>query len=133
MEGEAPSIRDLRAFGLVMAAAVALVFGALLPWLFARPWPVWPWVVAALLAAWALAHPRSLRPFRAAWMRFAEVIGAVNNRILLGLVFFVLITPIGLVRRLTSRDGLGRAFEPRAASYRKTKARRGADSLERPF
>jgi hypothetical protein len=66
-------------------------------------------------------------------MKFAEVIGHVNNHIVLGVVFFALITPFGWVRRLFGRDPMARRYDADAPSYRKPKGRRSPDSLERPF
>ena len=133
MQAQAPGPHALRAFGLVLGAMFAAIFGLLLPAVLGRPWPLWPWLVLAALAAWALVHPASLRLPHAAWMRIGHVLGAVNNRILLGLVFFLMITPVGLLRRLFGKDPMQRRFDPKAASYRATSARRPPSSMERPF
>ena len=41
-----PNRKELRIFGLTMAGAIGGFFGLLVPWLFDRVWPVWPWFVA---------------------------------------------------------------------------------------
>jgi len=51
----------LREFGFVMAGAIAGVFGILLPWLFDRAWPLWPWPIALLFLIAGLFFPASLR------------------------------------------------------------------------
>lgn len=56
----------------------------------------------SLLAA--LVVPGRLEPVRLAWMKLGEVIGRVTTPILMAIVYFVVVTPIGLVRR---------AFTPR--------------------
>ena len=124
----------LRSFGLVMAGAVTLLFGLGFPWLGGRPYPVWPWAVAAVLVAWALVWPAGLAPAHRAWMAAAHVLGWLNTRLILGLVFFVVLTPIGLVMRLAGRDPMHRRFEPGLATYRVPRARPPEPSdLERPF
>lgn len=125
--------KELRSFALVTGGMFAAIFGLLLPWVFGLQWPLWPWLVCGVLAAWGLAHPASLKPVHAAWMTFAEVLGHVNNRIVLGVVFFALITPFGWLRRLVGRDPMARRYELDASSYRKPKGKRPPDSLERPF
>ena len=55
-------ITELRKFGFVMAGAIAVVFGLVLPWIFNRPWPTWPFAVAGVFAAFALVWPRALDP-----------------------------------------------------------------------
>ena len=42
-----PAEGKLRKFGLVFASGMRMIFGLLLPWLFDRPWPLWPWIAAA--------------------------------------------------------------------------------------
>jgi hypothetical protein len=61
-------------------------------------------------------------------MFFAIVLGWVNTRLLLGLFFFLLVTPVGLVLRLVRRDPLDRKFDASAATYWK---RRGPQRFER--
>ena len=49
------------------------------------------------------------------WSRFSLVLAAVSNRVLLGIVFFVVLTPMALIRRLGRKSGL-RRFDPNAGS-----------------
>ena len=85
-------------------------------------------VVAGLLV------PVAARAFHVAWMRFAVALGHVNSRILLTLVYYLVVTPYGIVSRLVRRDPLrrrGRAEE----SYwveRKT-TRQAREGFERLF
>ena len=125
--------KQLRTFALTTGALFAAIFGVLLPWLFGLKWPLWPWVLCLILATWGMAHPASLRPVHAWWMRFAEALGWVNNRLILGALFFALITPMGWVRRRLGGDPMTRRYDASTATYRKPKDRRSRESLERPF
>jgi hypothetical protein len=49
---------------------------------------------------------RFFAPLRAAWYKFSYVSGTVSSSVLLALVFFLLVTPVGLVRRLLRKDSL---------------------------
>lgn len=109
-----PTVRDLRNFGWTFAG-VALVFGLLLLW---RGRPSAPWFLGAsavFLALGAVA-PGLLRPAFGPWMKFAEFLGYVNTRILLGVFFFIGMTPIGLVMRLAGKDPMQRTFR-KSGSY----------------
>ena len=65
-------------------------------------------VLGLLLVVLAVTYPRALvRPNRM-WMWFAEVLAYVSTRVILGVVFFVVVTPIGVMKRLTGWDPLGR-------------------------
>ena len=59
-----------RSFGLTFAAILLVLFGLLIPWLFSLGWPLWPWVVAIILAAMALLKPSWLWWVYKPWMIF---------------------------------------------------------------
>lgn len=132
----------LRRFGLITAVLLMLSFGVLLPWAWAGSpnWPVelirgrlpsWPWVIGLMLASWALFAPATLRtPYRV-WMLFAAVLGAINSRIILGVVFLIVFVPIGLIVRLTSGNPMMRTGPN--GSFRIPSRSRKPDHMERPF
>ena len=126
------SERDLRKFGLSTGITFALVLGLLLPWLFSARIPLWPFAIAVALVAPALLFPRVLRPVHYWWMRGAEIVGAFNARVILGIAFYGIVTPMGWIRRLFGSDPLG--LRPTAeASFRKPSRLRAPKSMERPF
>jgi saxitoxin biosynthesis operon SxtJ-like protein len=126
------SDRDLRKFGLSTGTAFALILGLLLPWLFGRPIPVWPFGLGAVLIGPALLFPRVLRPIHRGWMAFAEKLGAFNARIILGAAFYGILTPTGFIRRLLGYDPLA-LRTARSESFRKPSRQRDRKSMERPF
>ena len=123
----------LRQFGLLMGGFVALVFGLLLPWLFERTLPTWPWLVAAVFGVWSLAAPRSLRPVYKAWMRFGAIMGRITTPLLMIAVFLAVIVPAALIMRLVGRDPLARTIDKSVATYRVPSARPSSDHLDKPF
>ncbi len=90
------STRDLRRFGLVLAAAFPVVFWLVLPWVFSRPRPWWPLAVAGVLLAFALLLPRALAPVERVWLRIGHALGWLNTRIILTILFYALVLPLGL-------------------------------------
>jgi len=124
--------KGLREFGLTTGGIVAVLFGLFFPWLLERPIPRWPWVIAAVLAAWGLAAPLSLRPVYRGWMKFGLLMSKVTTPLIMGLVFFFVVTPMGLVRRLLGKDSLARQFD-KSVSYRVASARPPPKNLEKPF
>jgi len=126
--------KGLRKFGLTTGAIVAVLFGGLIPWAFGLHYPKWPWVLAGVLALWALAAPATLNPVYRGWMRFGLLINAVMSRIVLGIVFYLVLLPTGMVMRLTGKDPMRRRFEPDAASYRQPPSRAlQSKHMENPF
>ena len=58
--------------------------------------------------------PRIYRPVAVFWLGFSDLLGAVMSKILLSIVYFAVVTPIGILRRLAGKDSLKlRAFKAR--------------------
>lgn len=64
--------------------------------------------IGCVLLLFAGLFPRALYWPNKAWMGLAEVLSFVSTRIILGFVFFVIITPIGLIKRMSGWDPLHR-------------------------
>ena len=123
----------LRNFGLTTGLIVAVLFGIFFPWLFGRGFPLWPWVLSAVLVTWALIAPSTLRRVYQRWMRLGLLISRVTTPLVLGIVFYIVIMPFGLVRRMFGRDPMSRAFDADASSYRVKTETRPRKSLENPY
>ena len=126
-------LKELRRFGLTVGIVVAGLFGAILPYLLSRTFPLWPWIVGAVLATWALIHPASLKLIYRGWMTVGHALGWVNSRVILGIAFLVIILPTAIVMRLTSRDPLARALERDRRTYRIPSSNPPKKHFERPF
>ena len=104
-----------RSFGLTFAVIFTLVSA----WLFWRNGKYWPVTVgaAALFLLGAFAYPGVLHPLNAAWMRFGLLLNRIVSPIVMGVIFFGLLTPVAVLMRLRGRDALQRRFDPTCASY----------------
>jgi hypothetical protein len=83
--------------------------------------------LGALLILFGLLWPRALVWPNRAWMLLAEGLSFVTTRIILGIVFFLVITPIGVLKRLSGWDPLDRRSE-RRLSYWKAYSERQRDT-----
>ncbi len=104
-----------RNFGLVMAAAAA-VFGCL-PLLRGAAPHWWLLAVAVVFAALSLAVPRVLFPLNYVWFRFGLLLHRVISPLVIGAVFFLCVTPIGVIMRLFGKDVLSLRRRDDLASY----------------
>ena len=87
---------------LAIGAAAALLW----PLLQGKS-PSWPWGVLSLLVLFlAWMAPKSLTPIVKVWLLLGHVMGYINTRLILAVIFFVFITPVALFFRLTGRDML---------------------------
>jgi hypothetical protein len=125
--------KGLREFGLMTGAVIVAIFGLFFPWMLELDWPVWPWVIAAPLWLLALIHPEWLRWTYRTWMRFGLLASRVMTPVVLGIVFFGMISPMAMVRRLMGNDPMQRAFDPNKKSYRVQSIKSPKEKLEKPF
>lgn len=107
--------KELRQFGYIMAAAGAIIGGILL-W---KGRPAYPWFLGAggffLLAG--LAVPAVLLPLQKVWMAFAVIMGWIMTRVILTILYYLIVTPIGLLARIVGKDFLERKIRKDQASY----------------
>lgn len=125
--------KGLRSFGLTTGIAIVVIFGLFFPWLLERGWPAWPWVIAAALWATALLQPPWLRPIYRGWMRFGLLASRVMTPLVLGIVYFVMISPMAIVMRLLGKDPLQRTLDSGRESYRVASTSSPREKLEKPF
>lgn len=133
---EEVSTSDLRKFGLIMGGMFTLIFGLLFPWITDKTsenWPVWPFVVLAIFWLIAFVCPVILRPVNSTWIKIGNVLGWINSRIILGIMFYLLIFPIGLLLKLFGKDSMNRKLNEKTDSYRIMTKPRNKDHLEKPF
>ncbi len=104
-----------RAFGIVFAVVFTLI--GLLPLWSGGAVRWWSLIIAAAFLVAALVAPRLLAPLNRLWFLFGKALHRVINPLVMGLIFFVAVTPTALIMRLVGKDPLNRRFEPKARTY----------------
>lgn len=97
----------------------AVIFAILAAWMWWRS-SSWIWLWLALSAATlgvTLVAPDRLAPLNRLWMRFAALLHRVMSPLMLGIIYFAVITPFAVVMRLRGRDQLSRRFDAASKSY----------------
>ncbi len=123
-----PSRRDLNILALLFFAIPSAI-GA---------WQLWKgnsggwiWIaVGAVLVISRLFPPLFRRIYRL-WIGFSVVLGFFVSRILLTIIFFVVITPTGIIMKLMGKDPMDRKFDPKVTSYWKRKEQTEESSVQR--
>lgn len=124
-------IKQLRSFGL-MVGGIFIAIGSW-PVLFGQGPRWWSVVLGGLLMLLGGAVPRILDlPFKG-WMFIGHALGWVNTRILLSLVFYGLLTPMGLMMRLLGKKTMRSVFEQDLASYRVLRTARPSSHFRHQF
>src|SRR5579871_1038210 len=104
-----------RNFGLVLAGATAILGSLPLLRLAAPHW--WLLGVAIAFALLALIVPRALFPLNYVWFRLGLLMHRVISPLVIGAVFFLCVTPIGLIMRLLGKDVLSLRRRADLTSY----------------
>jgi Saxitoxin biosynthesis operon protein SxtJ len=111
---EAKSSSD-RSFGMVFAVVFLLIaLGRF--WHGTHTWPLYA-VIGLGFAGVGLLRPALLAPLNRIWARLGLLLGKIVSPIVLGGLFFLIITPAAMILRWTGKDLLNLRREPRAATY----------------
>ena len=107
---------DLKKFGLLMGTILFL--GSLyLLWKQQQTYAVGGFILAGVFTVLAFVGPVVLKPLQRAWMAMAVVMGFVMSRIIVAVIFYGMVTPIGLVGRLAGKKFLELKMDKAAVSY----------------
>lgn len=87
------------------------------------------------LAVLGLTVPMLLKPVYRVWMALAVVLGFIMTRVILTIVYYLIITPIGLLMRVFGKDPMQRRLDPDAPSYwiKKTYTDASKERLEKYY
>jgi hypothetical protein len=104
-----------RTLGLTFGAFFLMV--GLYPLALGKPFRLWGIVISAAFTLVALAAPGALGPLNKVWTRLGLLLHRITSPIVLGIMFFVVVTPLGFVMRLLGKDLLRLRMERDAPSY----------------
>ncbi|MBI5569497.1 MAG: hypothetical protein HY914_06080 [Desulfomonile tiedjei] len=124
-----PKGRDLTILALVFLILPGLYGSYQLFWKGSSTGYIWIGVGVALAVSRLI--PPLFRQIYKVWIAFSVILGYFVSRILLTLIFFLVVTPVGLVMRLTGRDPMDRKWDPAAPTYWKAKEQEQDPTVER--
>jgi hypothetical protein len=123
---------ELRRFGLVVGAAF-LVLGGIIRWRGMPPTSLVLWSIGAALILSGLLIPGRLGPVYRAWMGLALLISRVTTPIIMGVLYFLIITPLGLILRATGHRPLTHGAEGKPVWITREGDDRRRKDMERQF
>ena len=112
------AFRAEKEFGLIVGGILMLLAGW---WLYRGKFVDTAYIilaVGALLVSFALLFPRALVYPNKAWMLLAEGLSFITTRVILGIVFFLIVTPIGVIKRWMGWNPLSRRGARRDSYWR---------------
>ena len=124
--------KDLRQFGLIVGGVFSVI--AWWPVVFRSDSPrLWAMIVGSVLIVLGAVFPQSLKQIYYVWMKIGYILGWINTRIILAVVYYGLFTPMGLAMRLMGKDSMHRGFKQDAATYRVVRAPRHRHHMRNQF
>ena len=100
------SKKTLREFGFLIAFGFPIIIGWFIPFIFShsfREWTLWVGIISLMVT---LIKPYSLYYPYKIWMKLGYILGWINSRIILGLVFILVLVPIAFIMKMTGYDPL---------------------------
>jgi hypothetical protein len=129
---QTPSKKQLRSFGFILAGGFLVV--ALLPVIFRHHGATrWAVAVSFISAVAAIFVPASLRQVYRVWMTAGDLLGWINSKVILGVVYYILMSPLRLLMTLAGHDPMNRKFDRKSATYRVVRKPRSASHMAHQF
>ena len=107
--------KELRKFGLLVGS-ILFIIGAI-PFFKGKTFNLYVSLPAITLILLALALPGTLNPVYKVWMKVGHVLGKVNSFLILSLIYFLVLTPIGIISKIFGKNSEKFRFRPDKNSY----------------
>tara|TARA_Y100000591_G_scaffold272939_1_gene248675 strand:+ start:1376 stop:1753 length:378 start_codon:yes stop_codon:yes gene_type:complete len=91
-----------KSFGILFFIVFLLV--AIWPVLESGSIRVWSLVISIIFLILGIINSKILTPLKSGWIKFGEILGKVIAPIVMGFIYFIIITPIGILIRLLGKD-----------------------------
>jgi len=106
MDNRIISKKQLFQFGLLLGFGIPLIFGFIFPAFRGHSFKLWTIWVGSFLILFSFFNPSLLlNPYRV-WMYLGHILGLINSRIILGIIFFIVLVPISIIMRIFGYDPL---------------------------
>ena len=108
-------ISSNRNFGLVFFIIFLIV--SLWPLTYEGPIRIWTVIISLVFLILGLMNSKLLTPLNKLWFKFGMILGAIVAPVVMGVVFFLVVTPIGLVMKIMGRDLLNKKYDKKKRTY----------------
>ena len=97
-------ISSNRSFGIVFF--IVFLFIALYPLTYSGEIRIWSAIISIIFLVLGLLNSKILAPLNKLWFKFGVLLGKIISPIIMGIIFFLVVTPIGLTMRIFGKDVL---------------------------
>jgi hypothetical protein len=107
--------KDLRKFGLTVGGVLSAI--AFILFYFERPAAIYFVVIGGLLILFGALFPKLLRPLNRIWMSLAIILGYIMSRVIITILFYFVLTPIGILAKLVGKKFMILKYDKSAKTY----------------
>ena len=104
-----------RSFGIVFFVVFFII--AIYPLLNDGSVRLWSLIISIIFLILGLLNSKILSPFNKIWFKFGLLLGKIVSPVVMGFIFFIIVTPIGLLMRILGKDLLNLKFSDKEYSY----------------
>jgi len=108
-------ISSNRSFGIVFF--VVFLFIALYPITYSEDIRIWSLIISFIFIILGLLNSKILTPLNKLWFKFGVILGKIISPIIMGIIFFLVVTPIGLIMKVLGKDLLRLKFNKKDNTY----------------
>ena len=108
-------ISSNRSFGLLFFVVFLII--SLWPLTHEGSIRIWSVIISAVFLILGLINSKLLTPLNLLWFKFGMILGAIISPIVMGIVFFLVVTPTGLILRIMGRDLLNKNYDKEKETY----------------
>ena len=108
-------ISSNRSFGIVFF--IVFLFIALYPITYSEDIRIWSLIISFIFIILGLLNSKILTPLNKLWFKFGVILGKIVSPTIMGIIFFLVVTPIGLLMRLLGKDLLRLKYNKKDNTY----------------
>lgn len=123
--------KELRQFGLAVGGVLSVIGMVLL--VFGKASFSYPLIPGIALIVLGLLVPKALLPLQKVWMTFGVIMGWCMTRVILSVLYFLVLTPIGIISRAAGKEFLDLKFEKERETYWRRRDPKEKGGYERQF
>jgi len=112
------SMKQLREFGIIFGLGFPLFIGFLIPKILGHDFRLWTIYIGLPVLVIGILKPKKLKSFYKIWILLGNILGWINSRIILSLVYLLVLIPISIFMRICGYDPLRIKTNLRDKSYR---------------
>ena len=108
-------ISSNRNFGLVFFIVFLIV--SIWPLTYGEPVRFWSAIISSIFLILGLINSKLLSPLNKLWFKFGMILGSIVAPVVMGVVFFLVVTPIGLIMKIMGKDLLNKKYDKKKRTY----------------